>query len=145
MEHKGKSNKSEWKPNLFIDASGSVAGRVASNIAKQALLGKTIAVLNCEKVLITGNRNTTIREYREIRHKGGASLRGPFYPKHPDRIVKRMVRGMLRYTKGRGEAAFKRVRCFIGIPHEFKDAKTISFTKQINAKTISLHELGKEM
>jgi len=140
-----ETTKQEWKPTLFIDASGSVAGRVASHAAKQALLGKTIAVFNCEKVVITGNRNTTIREYREIRHKGGASLNGPFYPKHPDRIIKRMVRGMLRYTKGRGEAAFSRVRCFNGVPVEFKDAKTIKLTKQINTRTITLHDLGKEM
>ena len=137
--------KIEWKPNLFIDASGSVAGRVASHAAKQALLGKTVAVFNCEKVVITGNRNTTIKEYREIRHKGGASLNGPFYPKHPDRIVKRMVRGMLRYTKGRGEIAFAKVRCFNGVPVEYKDAKTISLVKQINTRTITLADLGKEM
>ena len=141
----GKPNKVEWEPNLFIDASGSVAGRVASYVAKQALLGKTVAVVNCKRAVITGNRNTTIREYREIRHKGGASLKGPFYPKHPDRIVKRMIRGMLRYTKGRGETAFDKIRCFNSVPAEYKNTKLISVVKQLNTKTITLVDLGKEM
>jgi large subunit ribosomal protein L13 len=134
-----------WKPNLFIDASGSVLGRIASHAAKQALLGKTVAVLNCEKVIVSGNRKTTINEFKIMRFRGGHSLNGPFYPKHPARIVKRTIRGMLRYTTGRGESAFNRVRCFEGIPAEYKDEKKVSIVKHLNAQTINLTDLGRQL
>jgi len=134
-----------WKPNLFIDAAGSVLGRVASYATKQSLLGKTVAVLNCEKVMVSGNKNTTINEFKVMRLRGGHSLNGPFYPKHPARIVKRTIRGMLRYTMGRGEAAFNRVRCFEGIPAEFKDTKKVSFAKHLNTQSISLADLGRQL
>ena len=41
----------------------------------------------------------------------------------PDRLVKRMIRGMLPYKKERGKAALDNIRCFVGMPEELKDQK----------------------
>jgi len=46
---------------------------------------------------------------------------GPFFPKTPDRIFRRAVRGMLPRKKAKGRVAFKNLKAFIGLPEEFKN------------------------
>ncbi len=144
-----KTNKTvkatEEKPDLVIDATDSAVGRVASFAAKQALLGKTVAVVNCREAVVTGKRNSVILEYRDIRQKGGASLNGPFYPKHPQKIVKRMVRGMLSYKMGRGADALKRVKCYDTVPKEFEALKKPFAHGTVSTKSIKLWDLSREI
>ena len=45
----------------IIDGKNAVLGRLASYAAKEALKGENIIILNCEKVIVTGNRKN-IRE-----------------------------------------------------------------------------------
>lgn len=130
---------------LVIDAKGAVLGRLASYSAKQALLGNKVVIVNCENIEITGKPKTTIREYRDIRSKGGASLHGPFFPKHPERIVKRTIRGMLAHRQSRGNDALKRIMCYNEIPEKYKDVKKIHAAKEKNTKTIKLKLLSKEI
>ena len=40
----------------IIDGNDAILGRLASFVAKNALEGEEIVVLNCEKVVITGNK-----------------------------------------------------------------------------------------
>jgi len=134
--------KSEFKPALVIDATNAILGRLASYVAKQSLLGKKIAVVNCSKAVISGKRRRIIEEYKEIRAKGSAALKGPFFPKHPDKIIKRTIRGMLSYKKGRGKEAFKRIRCYNEIPKELEKAKKIKAGKEKKTKTIKLSDLS---
>src|SRR5437762_546260 len=82
-------------------------GRLASHAAKQALLGKEVSVINCEKTVISGNRRVVIQGYKEIRSKGGSSLKGPIFPTQPAQMVKRTIRGMLSHKDGRGALALK--------------------------------------
>ena len=127
---------------IVIDASNTILGRLASNAAKQALLGKDVIIVNCNEVILSGARASIIAEYEDIRKKGGASLKGPFFPKQPDRIVKRTIRGMLSYKHGRGEAAFARVMCYNNVPKEHEAAKKTSFATIKNTKTIKLADLS---
>ncbi len=39
-----------------IDAKGHLLGRLASIVAKQLLMGKKIAVVRCEEMVISGSR-----------------------------------------------------------------------------------------
>lgn len=103
-----------------IDASGLILGRMASVVAKRLLLGESIVIVNAEKATISGKRLSRVREARaflEIGHPG----KGPFHPRRPDQIVRRTVRGMLPHRLPKGQAAFKRLRVFLGVPLEFKD------------------------
>lgn len=127
---------------IVIDASNMVLGRLASYAAKQALLGKSVIIVNCDNAVLTGSKANVIAEYEDIRKKGGASLRGPFFPKHPDRMVKRTVRGMLSYKQGRGEAALQRVICYNNTPKEFEAAKKINFTSEKKTTTTKLVDLS---
>ncbi len=133
------------RKTIVIDAKGSILGRVASHAAKQSLLGKKVVIINCKHVLITGKRSTIIREYNETRRRGGSSLKGPFFPKSPERIVKRTVRGMLNYQQQRGLAAFKRVMCYNEIPQEFANTPTIKLSHTTIARSTDLEDLSKEI
>ena len=110
-----------------IDAEGLVAGRLASIIAKRLLLGERIVVVNAEKAIITGKRERVLEWYgkrvTEWRTYYNPEKRGPKIPRRPDKVFKRMVRGMLPRKKPRGRAALKRLKVYIGVPEEYSKAK----------------------
>ena len=131
------------KEQIVIDAANSIVGRVASYAAKQALLGHTIAIVNCNDALITGRRNLVIERYTKMRQRGKGQRWAPIVPKVPERLMKRTIRGMLEYTQRMGEAAFDRIRCYNAVPPEFAAAKKISVAKEITTRTIKLSEIAK--
>ena len=42
----------------------------------------------------------------------GSSMKGPKYIRQSDRLIKRMIRGMLPWDRAKGREAFKRLKCF---------------------------------
>ena len=130
---------------LVIDGSNAILGRVASYAAKQALLGKTVSVVNCEKTVISGNRRFVLEGYKEIRAKGGSSLKGPLFPTKPAAIVKRTIRGMLSHKQGRGTDALKKIKCYEGLPKEFVESKLETVHQATGITTITLKEISEEL
>jgi len=55
------------KVDLVIDAKNATLGRLASYSAKRALMGKTIAIVNCNEALVVGKPKMIINEYKETR------------------------------------------------------------------------------
>ncbi|MCI4337339.1 MAG: 50S ribosomal protein L13 [Thermoplasmata archaeon] len=107
---------SEFPPTAtIIDASGLVLGRAASLIAQRLLHGEVIVVVNAEKSVVTGNRQMVVREYTAARAQGSVRS-GPHFPRYPDRIFRRTVRGMLPHLKTRGKVAYSHLHVFIGTP-----------------------------
>jgi len=133
------------KADIVIDATNATLGRLASFVAKKALLGEKIVIVNCDYAVISGRPRGIIEEYKDIRSKGGASLHGPFFPKHPERIVKRTIRGMLPYRQQRGKEAMKNIRCYNKLPEEYREEKKILAGKPKNVKTINLKKLSQEI
>ena len=105
-----------------IDASNLVLGRAASAIAKMLLDGERVVVVNAEKAVITGRKEEILERYKEKRDRGSVR-KGPFYPKMPDRIFRRTVRGMLPYKKPSGKNAYRKLMVYIGVPDEYKNAE----------------------
>lgn len=130
---------------IVIDASEGALGRVASLAAKKALLGYEVKVVNCEKAIIVGNRKNIIEEYIIKRVRGGSSQKGPHFPKSPEMLMKRTIRGMLSYKKGRGGNAFKRVMCYSGVPKEFEKSKKVDAKKENSGKSMTLNSLSREI
>ena len=130
---------------IVFDGANVILGRLASNVAKQALLGKNVVVLNCEKVVVSGARKITVEAYKEIRAKGGYSQKGPYFPTTTAMIVKRTIRGMLSYKEGRGAAAFKKIKCYDGIPKEFSESKKEVLPLGTHISTTSLSEISEEL
>lgn len=98
-----------------IDGTNLILGRLCTFTAKHALNGEQIYIINAEKVAISGNKEDVISKYSNRREKG-TPFSGPYYPKRPDHIVKRAIRGMLPYKRERGKKALARVKVFIGAP-----------------------------
>ncbi len=102
-----------------INAEGHILGRLCSVIAKRLLNGEKIVVVNAEKAIITGDRDMVFQRYKE-KYDRGSKEKGPYFPRHPERVFKRTVRGMLPWKSRRGREAFRRLRVFMGVPEELK-------------------------
>ncbi len=130
-----------------IDADNMVLGRLASVVAKRLLEGEEIVIVNAEKAVIIGNKYYIINKYIERRNIGSVR-KGPYYPKMPDRILRRTVRGMLPMKKSSGRAAYKRLRVYMGIPKEFENCEMEKIEEAKNNKLkgfITLAELSKHL
>ncbi|VVB78704.1 50S ribosomal protein L13 [uncultured archaeon] len=127
---------------IIINAEGGVYGRICSYAAKQALEGNEIIVVNAEKSVLTGNRSDIIKKYTALRKLGSTAQRGPYYPKVAYMMFKRGIRGMLpTHRWGIGREAFKRIKCYDGIPKELEKEKMVKMFPPKNYKFIELKEI----
>ncbi|MBI2109564.1 50S ribosomal protein L13, partial [Candidatus Woesearchaeota archaeon] len=107
---------------MIIDATDTVLGRLASYVAKKALLGETIEVVNSEKAIVTGKKNDVLAKYLH-RLQRGSPRWGPFVYRQEPMFVKRTIRGMLPHKQYKGIIALKRIKCYLGLPDKFKNQK----------------------
>jgi large subunit ribosomal protein L13 len=131
---------------MIIDGEGLVLGRLASKVSKKLLEGERVTVLNAEKIIISGSKDWAYPKYKQRIDRASISnprKMGPKYPRRPDDIFRRTVRGMLPYKKARGKDAFKGLRVHLGMPPEFKEEE-ITHIKEAQPKNITRSiELGK--
>ncbi|WP_436935514.1 50S ribosomal protein L13 [Halovenus marina] len=128
----------EFEADTVVDASDCILGRVASQVAERVLDGERVAVVNAEQSVITGREEQIKEKYLDRRSHG--SDRGPYYPKRPDRIFKRSIRGMLPYKKPRGREAFENVRVYVGNPYD--EAERLDGTSLDRLSKIKFTSLG---
>lgn len=130
----------------IIDADGVVLGRMATDVARRLLDGEDIAIVNSEKAIITGKKATIKNRYKEKREVG-TYRKGPFFPRMPDRLVKRTVRGMIPYQTPHGRKAYKRLKCYIDVPKEFdgKKFEKISSAEKQPAEFMTVAELARSL
>jgi len=134
----------EKKEGIVIDATNAILGRLASHVAKLLLSGKRVIIVNSEKALIIGNKKNILEKYRKKRSLGRGSLKGPYFPRKPEAILRRTVRGMLPYKTSHGKEAFKRLKCYTSIPEKYiNTAQKITARKIKTVKYITLEELSK--
>ena len=100
---------------FVFDGRDAVFGRMASVVAKELLRGNFVDVINCEEIIISGDGKLFAKKIRAKRKMGrGSSMKGPKYIRQEDRLIKRMIRGMLPWDRAKGREAFRRLRCYIG-------------------------------
>jgi large subunit ribosomal protein L13 len=136
----------EFDADVVVDARDCIMGRVASQVAEKSLDGQTVAVVNAEHTVITGSEDDIMETYTKRRELG--SDRGPYYPKRPDRIFKRAVRGMLPHKTTRGRDAFESIRIYVGNPYEDDEAELLdgtSLDRLSNIKFVSLGDVSEEL
>jgi large subunit ribosomal protein L13 len=129
----------------IIDGKDATMGRLAAYAAKEALKGEDVTILNCDKMIITGNKADIKENFLAKRRRVGSTQKGPKISRNPERIVRRVIRGMLpNYRGGRGRVAFKRIKCHNGVPPQFQDAKKIVAGRHHQgSKFMFVEELGK--
>jgi large subunit ribosomal protein L13 len=126
---------------IVVDGKGAVLGRLASFVAKETLKGKEISVINCDQVIITGNKRMIEKEFKEKRSRIGSSQKGPKHHANSEKIVKRTIRGMLpNHREGRGKEALKKIKCYVGIPKELGEIKPITLKTGRKMKTSEVRE-----
>jgi large subunit ribosomal protein L13 len=135
--------------DVVVDARDCILGRVSSKVAQRVLDGETVAVVNAERAVITGNEESTMETYHTRAELGSDS--GPYYPKRPDRIFKRAIRGMLPYKTEDGREAFANVRVYVGNPYERdEDVESVvldgtSLDRLSNIKFTTLGEISESL
>ena len=132
-----------------IDANGLILGRLASIVATRLLAGEKIDIINAEKAIVSGNKYTIFADYRHSVERGRPEY-GPYFPKRPERILKRTVRGMLPYKRLSGRTAMAHLKVHCGVPFELRKetAETIeaaSMKRLSTAKYVRLGEISKNL
>ncbi|MGQ9565911.1 MAG: 50S ribosomal protein L13 [Candidatus Bathyarchaeales archaeon] len=126
--------ETQTKQPVIVDASGLILGRLGSDVAKRLLKGENVVIVNAEKAVISGKRLNKLKAAREFLEVGHYK-QGPFHRRRPDQIVRRVIRGMLPWSKAKGKQAYRRLKVFIGVPEEIKN-KSFEVIQHANAQKL---------
>ena len=128
-----------------VDAEGQTLGRLASRIAPvlrgkhkptftpHTDVGDFVIVINCEKIVVTGNKLDQKMYYRHSGYNGGLktiSLRRQL-ERFPERVIEAAVRGMLPKNV-LGRSTMKKLRVYAGEmhPHQSQSPQQLTFQEQ---------------
>lgn len=131
---------------MIIDGEGHILGRLASVVSKKLLDGEEIIIINSEKIMLTGSKEWAYAKYKQRIDRASISNPrdlGPKYPKRPEEIFRRTVRGMLPYKKSKGRVAFKGLKAYIGVPNEFEETEKLKLPQAEYGNIKKGIELGK--
>ena len=112
--------------------------------------GAEMKLTGFEQIIITGNKRSLIKDYTQRRARATHTnpRRGPFFPRFPDRILRRTVRGMLPWKTTSGRLAYRRLSAYINIPDKIaeKDFGTLPDATGKSLKAyMTVGELAKEI
>ena len=129
---KGKT-RTKW---CLVDAKDQKLGRLASKVATLlmgkhkpeftpgVLMGDSVIVINAKDIKVNPTREKEKFYYRHSGYPGG--FKAVSYPdqleKHPDRIIKSAVWGMLPHNK-HGRHLLKRIKIYGGSEHPHSGQK----------------------
>jgi large subunit ribosomal protein L13 len=131
---------------MIIDGEGLILGRLASSVSKKLLNGENITVLNAEKIIISGSKEFAYVKYKQRIDRASISnprRMGPKYPRRPDDIFRRTVRGMIPYKQEKGRKAFKSLKVYMGVPVEFQGQEFNELPEALPKNITKSVELGK--
>lgn len=135
----------EEKVNVkVIDGKNAVLGRLAAYVAKEALKGETIAIINSDQIIITGSKKNIEADFLARRSRVGSGQRGPKLSVLTEKVVKKAISGMLpNVREGRGKIALQKIKCYRGVPKEFEGMKALEMFKNKSNKYIYVREISK--
>jgi len=115
---------------ILVDANDQNLGRLATQVARLLLgkhkpnftpgvdIGDFVVVVNCERIRVTGNKMEDKTYYHHSNYPSGIkaiSLRQQLM-KHPERVIRSAVWGMLPHTKF-GRQLIKKLKIYAGPDH----------------------------
>jgi large subunit ribosomal protein L13 len=124
---KGSDVKSNW---YVVNADGRILGRMATEIAKiirgknkpiftpNSDTGDFVVVINASKVKLTGKRENLKEYLSHSMYPGGQKSRTfkELISKHPDKVIRYAVRGMLPKTR-LGNKLINKLKVYAGDTH----------------------------
>ncbi|MFT4344028.1 MAG: 50S ribosomal protein L13 [Candidatus Woesearchaeota archaeon] len=130
---------------MIIDGKNAVLGRLGTVVAKKALLGEDIVILNAQDVVVSGSPDVVLARYARLKNMG-TPRKGPFYSSRPEIFLKRVLRGMLPYKQEKGRVAYERIKCYVGVPQEFAGKEMQSFgVKDLQVTHVTISEICKHI
>ncbi|MEE3315319.1 MAG: 50S ribosomal protein L13 [Candidatus Thermoplasmatota archaeon] len=145
---------------LVYDARDKILGRLASQVAKQLISARKdgreqrVIIYNAEHAIVSGPRTQVLSRY-DKKYKLNHPRKGPFFPRMPDQILKRTVRGMLPYQKNSsGRGALRDLRVLIGkptniseeeLPEDHAWGETDSIDRPLPLKFVRLGEISSSL
>ncbi|MGC9310763.1 MAG: uL13 family ribosomal protein, partial [Candidatus Aenigmatarchaeota archaeon] len=99
------------------------------------------AIVNAERAVVSGRKETVFARYLERRQRGSPE-HGPFFPRTPERIVRRAVRGMIGYKSPGGKLAYGRVKAYVGVPEAIDKSKIEKPSKAAKALSCDFVYVG---
>jgi large subunit ribosomal protein L13 len=114
----------------LVDANGQTLGRLASQVAgflrgkhqptfaEHLDVGDFVVVINAARLRVTGNKARDRLYYRHSTYPGGfkSVALGELLERHPDRLLKNTVRGMLPRTV-LGRKMLRKLKVYSGPEH----------------------------
>ncbi|UXD21536.1 50S ribosomal protein L13 [Ignicoccus pacificus DSM 13166] len=137
---------------VIVDGANQILGRMASHVAKMALEGYEVHIINAEKVVLSGKPEMVVNAYQLLldvkTHKNPYRTKIK-RPRTPVALVKDAIKGMLPKHNTRGREAFKRVKAYIGTPELKVKGEVIRFldadARRLSGKYITVGEVAKRM
>lgn len=131
----------------LVDADGQTLGRLATEIARYLRgkhlptfaehmdLGDFVVVVNASRIRLTGNKAQQRFYYRHSTYPGGlkAVNLGDLLARHPERVLKHSVRGMLPHN-ALGRKMLRKLKVYGGSEHPHA-AQFRAFEKQQRQST----------
>jgi large subunit ribosomal protein L13 len=114
----------------LVDAEGETLGRLATRIAgylrgkhlptfaEHMDVGDFVVVINAERIRLTGNKARDRFYYRHSMYPGGLKsvALGEVLARHPERVIKHTVRGMLPHN-ALGRKVLRKLKVYAGPNH----------------------------
>ncbi len=129
---------------MTIDATDAIVGRLGAYVAKKVAENESVIIVNAEKAVFSGKAEYVTSIYsrrRQMTDKANPE-HGAKWPRRPDLLLKRIIRGMLPKRHARMKAAMANLRIYMGTPEQIKDAKTFGNTaKDLARSHVSLEEV----
>jgi len=134
---------------MIVDAKDLIAGRMGAFVAKQLLLGEKVDIVNAEKAIISGRKNVVFAKY-EHKVERGTPRKGPFWPRMPHMMLKRIIRGMLPFHQYKGRSVYKNLKCYIGVPKQlegqkFEELKQYHKSRLTQARYVTMQQISEFM
>src|SRR5438067_7044436 len=114
----------------LVDADGETLGRLATQIAtwlrgqhlptfsEHMDVGDFVVVVNASRIRVTGNKASQRMYYRHSTYPGGLKevALGDLLERHPERVIKHTVRGMLPHN-ALGRKMLRKLKVYAGPQH----------------------------
>lgn len=134
--------------SIVIDANNAIVGRLSAYVAKKVLENESVVIVNAEKAVFSGSAKYVTDIYaarRQMTDKANPE-HGAKWPRRPDFLLKRIIRGMLPKRNARKKAALTNLRVYMGTPPSVKDAKAFPDTaEQLARSYVSLEQVCEKL
>ena len=133
---------------VVIDADGAVVGRLGARVAKLLLAGSQVEVINAEKAVMLGSMPAAKERFLSRRHQKNKRNpeESPHWPRTPNLLLRRIMRGMLPWSSQRGRDAYHRLKVSVGTPEKMgKPVKIKEASSESKHGFFTLAEFCKEI